>query len=170
MCSEKYNKHVIILEQLGGNFPRFALLLELLQPFICIPLDTLILGIIQELVMIRSIRLVRWSPVSRPIYCRIAWEQDVGNRFWLWVAKNGSISEYSRLWMCGLWHYRWLCGNGKPLAKSIVWPGVWIKGLNCASKSCVLGINYFIYIKHGKQVYNAWIRGANFGVNGGVCE
>ena len=31
-------------------------------------------------------------------------------------------------------------------------------------------MDYFIYIKHGKQVYNAWIRGANFGMKGGVCE
>ena len=59
MCSEKYDKHVVILEQLGSNFPRFALLLEMLEPFICIPLDTLILGIIQELVMILSIPLIR---------------------------------------------------------------------------------------------------------------
>ena len=30
-------------------------------------------------------------------------------------------------------------------------------------------MDYFIYIKHGKQVYEARIRGATVRMNGGVC-
>ena len=40
MRSEKREKHVAVLEQLGGDLPRFALLLKILKPFIGIPLDS----------------------------------------------------------------------------------------------------------------------------------
>lgn len=59
MRSEKREKHVAVLEQLGGDLPRFALLLKILKPFIGIPLDSLILGIIQELVMTHAVHPIR---------------------------------------------------------------------------------------------------------------